>query len=116
MPTYIFECKNCQNIYEDLTPHDETGKYKNVECPDCGSKKKLKLLSACNFNFADPVGSDRWNSDSTGHDYRYKYNQPNVRKEREMAKKMSHMGSNPYGNYNDRKEGVQDKSDGVKLS
>jgi len=116
MPSYVFECKKCQNIYEDLTPYDKTGKYKGVECPDCGSKSKNKLPTACSFQFANPIGTDKWNSDGTGHDYRYKYNQPNVRKEREMARKNSHMGTKPYGNYNDRKEGVQDKVDGVKLS
>lgn len=111
MPNYDFECKNCNEEYDALAPYDETGKYPNVECPHCGSKKKTKLISCCSFNFANPEGTDRWNNSQTGHDYRYKFKQPQVRKEREMAEAMSHMG-NPYvdntGNDLDLGEGIHD--------
>jgi len=52
--------------------------------------------------FTNPVGTDRWNSSSSGHDYRFKHNIPKVKAEREMAEQLSHMGSNPYGDTSDK--------------
>lgn len=101
MPTMTFECKACQNRYEEIVRFDKTGKYTKVLCPECGSKKKKHLISACQFSFANPVDTDAWNSDSSGHDYRFKHNIPKVQEERKIAEAMSHMGSNPYNNIND---------------
>lgn len=101
MPKYDFECKKCKCTYEELTSFDETGKYPGVECPECGSKSKVKIMSSCSYSFANPVGTDRWTSDSQGHDYRYKHNIPNVAKQREAAKAASHVGPNPYKEIND---------------
>lgn len=98
---YDFQCKKCETVYEELVDYDEKGKYPGVKCPACGSKRKIKLMNACAYNFANPVGSDRWNSESGGHDYRFKHNIPRVKKEREMAEKLSHMGANPYGGGSD---------------
>jgi putative FmdB family regulatory protein len=98
MPMYDFECLKCEEAYEEFVAYDATGKYKGVKCPHCGSKRKTKLITACQFAFADPVGTDRWNN---SHDYRFKHNIPRVKKEREMAEKLSHMGGNPYGNIDD---------------
>jgi putative FmdB family regulatory protein len=95
MPNYDFECKNCNETYEELATFDETGVYESVVCPKCGSKKKDKLMSACNHAFTNPEGTDRWNNSQTGHDYRFKHNIPKVKQERAMAEAMSHMG-NPY--------------------
>ena len=97
MPIYEFECKNCNKNYEDLCKFDETEKYKDVECPRCESKKKIKLISASRFAFSNPEGTDRWNNTSTGHDYRFKHKIPAVKAEREVAEALSHMGSDPYG-------------------
>jgi putative FmdB family regulatory protein len=97
MPLYEFECKSCNKPYDEIARYDETGMYKDVECPHCGSKEKDKLISACNYAFTNPVGTDKWNSESTGHDYRFKHNIPKVKKEREMAEVMSQMGTSPYG-------------------
>ncbi len=97
MPVFEFRCKNCNVVYDALTAFDETNKYKGVECPECGSKKKDKLMSGCAIVFAQPEGTDKWNSDSTGHDYRFKHNIPKVKQEREMAEALSHMGTDPYG-------------------
>jgi putative FmdB family regulatory protein len=93
MGLYEFHCLSCDEKYSDICPYDETGKYKKVRCPECGSKKKEKLVSVCNFAFAQPEGTSRWISDSKGHDYRYQHKAPSVRKEREQAEKKSHMGS-----------------------
>lgn len=97
MPIYDFDCKKCKKRYEALADYDESGKYKGVSCPHCNSKSKKKLMSACHYAFSNPVGTDRWNSSSTGHDYRFKHNIPKVQQEREMAQALSHMGTDPYG-------------------
>ncbi len=73
-------------------PYDPSGKYKNVVCPICSSVKKEKLPTACNFNFSNPVGTDRFTSDSTGHDYRCKTKWEKDKANREMVEKKSHMG------------------------
>jgi putative FmdB family regulatory protein len=97
MPLYNFICNGCDKEYEKLTAFDKSGKYKKIDCPYCGSKDKDKLLSMCNHAFSNPVGTDKWTSDNSGHDYRFKHNIPNVQKERETAEALSHMGSDPYG-------------------
>ncbi len=97
MPIYTFQCKKCEITYEELTSYDKLGKYKKVSCPECGSKSKKKALDNFEFNFTDPVGTDRWQS----HDYRYYYNAPNVRKQREAAEKASHVGPTPYNKIDD---------------
>jgi len=97
MPIFEFECTKCKSIYDALTSFDKTEKYKNVSCPECGSKKKEKRMSSPNFAFAQPQDTDRWNSDRSGHDYRFKHNVPKLKKERKMAETLSHMGSDPYG-------------------
>lgn len=101
MPIYNFECSKCHKTYEQLTSYDETDEYKDISCPSCGSKKKIKLLSLFSWNFKNPVGTGVWNSDSTGHDYRFKHNLPNVAKQREEAQKASHVGTSPYQEIND---------------
>ncbi len=42
MPIYDFRCQNCGRIFESLMR--DTGKV--VCCPDCGSQKTEKLVSA----------------------------------------------------------------------
>ena len=101
MPNYNFECKKCHIVYDEIVPYDETGKYKTVKCPSCNSKSKTKLLNACSFNFANPEGTDRWNSESTGHDYRFHHNLPKVIAERQAAEEASHVGANVYNPIDD---------------
>lgn len=112
MPTYDFECLDCKIVFEEISSFDETGEYPSVVCPKCGSKNKNKLASCANFNFSNPVGTDRWNNGSTGHDYRFKHNIPKVKAEREMAEALSHMGKTPYGKNNEKDlqlgEGIHD--------
>ena len=96
MPTYAFRCKKCGAEYETITKYDETGKYRNVICPECGSRSKVKKPVVCGFQFSNPIGTDRWNSQSKGHDYRFKHNAPNVKAERAAAEANSHMGNDPY--------------------
>lgn len=107
MAFYEFECKKCGLIYEELTPHDETGKYKGVKCPECKSARKTKLISCPKWNFAGDtvVGTDRWNSDDRGHDYRFKYNLPSVIEKKMKANAKDHMGPNPYKHIDDISSG-----------
>lgn len=97
MPLYEFKCNECSHKFDDLVPMSKCEECPDTECPECHSKNWTKLVSCANFAFSNPVGTDRWNNSSTGHDYRFKHNIPNVKKEREMAEKLSHMGANPYG-------------------
>lgn len=98
MPMFEFKCKNCDVVYEELTNYDARGKFPGVVCPECGSKKKTKITSCCNFQFADPVGTDRYNG---SHDYRCKHKQPQVRAERAAAEAASKVGVSPYNAIND---------------
>jgi hypothetical protein len=100
VPFYQFECKKCKKEYEELCPYDSTGKYSDVRCLFCNSKSKTKLMSACNYNFANPEGTDRWNSESGGHDYRFHHNLPKVLSERQAAEEAG-KNPNPYNNIND---------------
>jgi putative FmdB family regulatory protein len=93
MPTYDFLCEPCNKRFEEFTSYDESGVYEGVKCPLCGcSDKKIKVPSVVAFSFANPVGTDRWNSDKRGHDFRFKHNVPNVKAQREFAQANSHMG------------------------
>lgn len=96
MPTFEFECKSCKHRYDEICSFDETGKYPKVVCPECGSKRKEKLMSACGYAFAQPEGTDRWNSETGGHGFRFEHNKPKVKAERAMAEALSHMGTDPY--------------------
>ena len=101
MPIFEFLCE-CNTVYEKLTSYDEAGVYPGIVCPECGSEKKEKLISACSFQFGNPVGTDRWQD----HDYRYKYNIPNVKRQREAAEKgatskTGFTSRKPYNHIND---------------
>jgi putative FmdB family regulatory protein len=98
LPTFAFACKKCEKNYTDLVPFDETGKYKDVVCPHCGSKSKTKLMTTCSFAFAQPEGTDRWNSESSGHDYRFHHKLPKVIEERMRAEQ--HRGEEKNAAYN----------------
>jgi len=102
MPLYEFECNKCQEIYSVLTSFDESGKYKGIKCPSCKSSKKVKLISAGNFSFSNPVGTDKWNN---SHDYRYNTVLPKKKKEREAAVKASTVGPSPYRKIDDISSG-----------
>lgn len=105
MPLYEFKCEKCELVYEELVNHDKTGKYKKLECPVCGSHEKERLMSACSMNFTNPVGTKIWTSESGGHDYRFRHNLPNVRKQRADAEVASHMGKTPYRHIDDISSG-----------
>jgi len=105
MPIYDFQCLKCETIYEKIAKYDKTGKYKGVKCPECKSCRKEKLISSVSFDFTNPEGTGRWNSESTGHDYRFKHNQPRISKNRAEAERLSHMGAQPYRKIDDISSG-----------
>jgi hypothetical protein len=105
----------CEATYSDLCDrYDESGEYPDTKCPHCNSVKKEKLVSQCNYMFAQPEGTDRWNSESTGHDYRFKHNLPKVIKERQMAEMASRSGKMPYNSIDDLNTGSIDNFGEVK--
>jgi len=71
-----------------------------VSCPNCSSSKKEKLISSCSFNFSNPVGTDRWNSQNSGHEYRFKHNLPNVIEQRKRAE-IAQKTISPYNHIDD---------------
>ena len=105
MPNYEFRCKKCQSVYEEMSAYDPKGKYPKIKCPECKSSRKEQLVGGCGYAFTNPIGTDRWTSDGQGHDYRFEYNKPNVRKQREFAEKHSHVGPNPYEEIDDISSG-----------
>jgi len=105
MPTYEFQCKKCEEIYEENVPMANE-KYKGVKCPKCKSARKERLYNrVASFSFTNPVGTDRWTSDAAGHDYRYKYSKKSVAEQRKYAEHMSHVGPTPYRNIDDISSG-----------
>jgi putative FmdB family regulatory protein len=104
MPAYDFECKKCHHVYEENVPMSNT-KYKGVKCPKCKSAAKTRLMSAPRFAFSNPVGTDRWNSDQNGHQYRWQYAQKSVAETRKFAEQNSHVGPKPYNEIDDISSG-----------
>ena len=101
MPVYVFECKKCSLIYEELASYDVSGKYTAIKCPECKSKKKFKLQTACGHTFTNPEGTDKMST----HDYRYYRKMETVREDRKKAEVASHMGTTPYGHIDDISSG-----------
>ena len=42
MPIYEFKCKECNNMFSELR---KIGKFSNVKCPKCKSRKVKKIIS-----------------------------------------------------------------------
>ena len=114
MPIYEFQCSHCNKEYDALAKFDESGMYRDVKCPHCGSVKKDKLVSVCNHTFTNPEGTQKWDNAQTGHDYRFKHNLPKVLAEREAAERaqlgLDGGGKNPYNDIDDTSlgEGIHD--------
>jgi putative FmdB family regulatory protein len=106
MPIYEFKCKKCGVQYDELVwTIDKTGKYPGVECPECGSKSKVKLVSLAKCSFANPVGTDLYEN---SHDYRHNHNmnrEGGVRDQRAAAEAASTVGPTPYNNIDDISSG-----------
>ena len=109
MPRYELKCKKCEEVYDVFsTMSDKEKSVKKIKCPKCNSISKEEVLGCPSVKFGNPVGTDRWHSDSKGHDYRHKYNMDRkggVRDQRKMAEEKSHMGKTPYREIDDISSG-----------
>jgi putative FmdB family regulatory protein len=109
MPIYEFKCQSCGFIYDvfcNMSQKEE--KVKKTKCEQCKSLEKEELVAAPFFKFSNPVGTDRWNSESKGHDYRHNFNMDRkggVRDQRKFAEENSHVGANPYNHIDDISSG-----------
>ena len=108
MPRYEMKCENCQEIYDvwsSISKKEDS--VKEASCPKCNSAEKSEIFG-CSVKFANPVGTDRWNSESKGHDYRFKYNMDKPggpRDQRAAAERASKVGKEPYRKIDDISSG-----------
>ena len=98
IPIYEFACKKCENKYEKTCKYDKSNKYKQVKCPECGSKSKTKLLSMFAATFANPIGTKREDSFS----YMAGHNMEGAKGIRRYAEENSHMGLAGQENFYDK--------------
>jgi len=105
MPRYEMQCEKCNEVYDiwsNMAEKEET--VKSAKCPSCNSKSKTEIFGCPSVSFSNPVGTDRWNSDSKGHDYRFKYNMDKpggTRDQRKAAERASRVGKEPYRKIDD---------------
>lgn len=109
MPFYEFKCDKCEEFFDIQASMSEKDNIINkIKCPKCKSKKVFEIVGCPSVKFSNPVGTDRWHSDSKGHDYRHKWNMDRpggVRDQRKNAEEKSHMGKTPYRNIDDISSG-----------
>lgn len=109
MPRYEFECSKCRSVYDVwASMNDKSVSVKKAKCPECGSKKKEEIMGCPSVKFTNPVGTDRWNSESRGHDYRFKHNMDKpggTRDQRAAAARASKVGAEPYRKIDDISSG-----------
>lgn len=109
MPRYEMQCTNCGEVYDvwsKIAEKEES--VKNASCEKCNSKEKEEIFGCPSVKFANPVGTDRWNSESKGHDYRFKYNMDKpggTRDQRAAAARASKVGPEPYRKIDDISSG-----------
>ena len=65
MPIFEYQCKDCNSKYEIL--HKNSEKTEDIVCPDCHSKKHIKLIS--NFSSIVSGSSDSCSDGSCGMNY-----------------------------------------------
>jgi putative FmdB family regulatory protein len=102
MPLYNFLCLKCNSQYETLTSFDVSGKYADVVCPTCNSKRKKQQVTSANLKFTNPKDTSKF--DNFG--YRAGYNLEQAQNLRREAESASHMGSMPYNSIDDINSGV----------
>ena len=109
MPLYAFECNKCTKRFKALSPFDPKGKYSKVKCPECGSKKKTKLLSMFSISGGD--------TKMFNFGYRAGKNMEKAKAERRAAEAASHLGSTPISNLDDTSlgEGIHDNDGPIVL-
>ena len=109
MPIYEMTCERCNENYDGFCPMSKKDESVALaSCPSCGSSRKTEVVGCPSVNFSNPVGTDRWNSESGGHDYRFKYNMDKpggTRDQRAAAARASKVGAEPYRRIDDISSG-----------
>lgn len=109
MPIYEMRCDGCggdYDVWSSMSKKDES--VKEARCPSCGSGDKTEIVGCPSVSFTNPVGTDRWNSESRGHDYRFKHNMDKpggTREQRARAARASKVGAEPYRRIDDISSG-----------
>jgi hypothetical protein len=108
MPRYEMKC-SCGEVYDVWSSiAEKENSVEQASCPKCNSFEKTEVYGCPSINFANPVGTDRWNSDSRGHDYRFKHNMDKPggpRDQRVAAARASKVGPDPYRKIDDISSG-----------
>lgn len=103
------KCDKCEEVYDLWCGMSQKeGSLKDCVCPACGSLEKTEVFGCPSIKFCNPVGTDRWNSESKGHDYRFKYNMDKpggTRDQRSRAAAASKVGAEPYRKIDDISSG-----------
>lgn len=89
MPIYSFKCLKCERVYDEIAPHDPTGKFRKVRCPSCDSKNKERYYPGEVRDWDCGDKRERFG-------YRAGVNMEKAKAERRAAESKSHMGTNPY--------------------
>ena len=109
MPIYEMKCDKCECVYDVWSSMSKKAEsVAQAKCPSCGSSEKAEIVGAPSVSFANPVGTDRWNSESKGHDYRFKHNMDKpggTRDQRAAAARASKVGAEPYRRIDDISSG-----------
>jgi putative FmdB family regulatory protein len=109
MPRYEMKCDGCDEVYDVWSKiAEKEDSVKKARCPKCESENKTEIFGCPSVKFANPVGTDRWNSESKGHDYRFKYNMykpGGTRDQRTAAARASKVGAEPYRRIDDISSG-----------
>jgi len=104
MPRYEFTCEQCGEVIDLFcSMAEKKDAVKKIKCEKCSSTEIQENFGFL-FNFSNPEGTDRWNSESTGHDYRFKHNYEKpggTADQRKNAERHSHVGDDPYRKIDD---------------
>lgn len=67
MPIFEYQCKECNSKYEIL--HKSSEKMEDIECPECHSKKHIKLISTFSTTFSSSSDLGGCSDGSCGMNY-----------------------------------------------
>lgn len=109
MPRYEMKCNGCGEVYDVWSSmSSKESAVAAAGCPSCGSVEKHEMFGCPAVSFSNPVGTDRWSSESKGHDYRFKYNMDRPggpKDQRAAAARASKVGARPYRKIDDISSG-----------
>lgn len=98
MPTYVFQCKSCKKVFDELCRFDDRD---SIRCPDCKNTEAEQLITmprAVVFN--NPRGTSK----EDNFDYVARWNMDDAKDLRRRAEEAS-KGDNPYNSVDDISSG-----------